>query len=845
VNTRTIMRLLVACLFVLVAETNLSADPLDNRFLDGLRQRRLFELAEAHCTNRLSRLPPLEPAQADLTVELIRTLALHAVHSAPPDRDPLWSKAHAAAASFLRQSSLHPRAGLVRFQDALSHLARGELGRQELEAGILRGDQLEAIQQVLRQAAGHLESLTKELKGEIPLRRRTAPRPGELTADELTRLDEHVQHQLARANKNRALLFDRGSDDRVSLLLAAIDGLQRLLPQVPPAESLSTEAQLDLAECQRLLGRYEQAAELATALDQAEFPAQTRLWARAELIRVALGQSDLAAARRVMDQGRVMGDARSPELDFAWLEALLAFARTAAEGKRVLADDRTPPAELARKYQQQAADSAKFLEQTYGPHWGQRASQLLTTALPRGAVASVELLSRAADSLYLKGDFDRAIATYDDAVGQARGKSDFQSAFELAYKAALVEQQRGHHMPAANRLRILAKNMPTHPQAPQAHLLAAWNTAQQSRADPTATNDYDELLAEHLSLWPAAESADQARMWLGKYRETKADWRGAIAAYSTVSRASPHYASAISALARPWREELATPAAAGQPTADAAGQAILFFRQAVTGPENRWPERWTEADRTAALAAAQLIVNHQPGRSSDAEELLRRAIAGSFDAPATWTTAAQAQLVIALAAQGNRRDEALAELRSIGAASAEQMLAVLNGLSQVVSRSSERARPQIANVQLAAVAALAKDRTQLSPDQQLALDRIHAEALAGIGRRDEALEAYERLAKSNPQSGAIQEGYARLLLASSDSSQIKQALDQWRMVASRTKPRTTRWFEAKYSVALAQYKLGDKAGAATLLRFILETPPGLQGTEWETSYRDLLRKCNE
>jgi tetratricopeptide (TPR) repeat protein len=301
----------------------------------------------------------------------------------------------------------------------------------------------------------------------------------------------------------------------------------------------------------------------------------------------------------------------------------------------------------------------------------------------------------------------------------------------------------------------------------------------------------------------------------------------------------------MTALAYAWREQLTALAAAGEPTTDAASESILFFRRAITGPENRWPERWSQADRTAALAAAELIVAHQPGRASDAEDLLRRSIAGSFDAAAAWKTAAQAELVIAVAAQGGRQSDALAELRAIGAASSEQMLAVLDGLSQVAVRAGGRARPQIADVQLAAVAMLAKGGGQLTADQQLSLERVRAEALASIGRRQEALAAYQRLAASNPQNGAIQEGYARLLLDSADHGQLKQALDQWRLVASRTKPRTSRWYEAKYSVALVQFKLGDRESAATLLRYLLETPPGLKGTDWEATYSDLLRKCGQ
>jgi tetratricopeptide (TPR) repeat protein len=828
---------------MLAPQTPACADQLDVTFLNGLRQRRLYELAEAYCTDRLSRAPPRSPAQAELTVELIRTLAQHAIDAPAQDRERLWASAHAVAAGFLRSAPPHPRADLVRFQDALTLLARGEIIRQDHEAGIARGEQLELGRQTLRQAASQLETLSRSLTSQLPLRRRAAPAAGELTADEMTRLEESVRVQLTRANKNRALLFDRGSDDRTALLLASMTELDRLLPQFPADEPLAVAIRLELAECQRLLGHHHEAAALAAALDVDGGAPPARARARAELIRVAIARGDLGEAQRLVQPNPTLADASSPDLDFARFEALLAQARAAAEGERISPGDRALPTEQARKYQQQAGQAAELLEKTHGPFWGRRASQMLISALPRGAMASAELLARAADGLYLQGDLEQAIAAYDAAAAQARSQGDLQAAFELAYKAALIEQRRERQLPAANRLRILAKSMPTHPQASTAHLRAAWSAAQAARAEPSAQSVYEELLDEHLALWPAAESANQARIWLGKVCDAKQDWRGAIEAYARVSRASPHYAGAMGGLATAWREQLAALAAAGQPTTDVATEAIPFFRAAVTGPENHWPDRWTGADRAAALAAAELIVAYQPGRASDAEDLLRRAIAGSFDAPPAWQTAAQAQLVLALAAQGSRQNDALAELRAIGAGSSEEMLAVLDGLSQIAARAGERARPQIANVQLAAIAMIADGRGRPSVDQQTTLARIRADALASVGRRDEALAAYEQLARDNPQTGAVQEGYARLLLSSSVPGQLKQALDQWRIVASRTRPRTTRWYEAKYSVALAQYKLGDRESAATLLRYLLETPPGVQGTEWEASYSDLLKKC--
>ncbi|MDX1947774.1 MAG: hypothetical protein SFU86_20420 [Pirellulaceae bacterium] len=82
-------------------------------------------------------------------------------------------------------------------------------------------------------------------------------------------------------------------------------------------------------------------------------------------------------------------------------------------------------------------------------------------------------------------------------------------------------------------------------------------------------------------------------------------------------------------------------------------------------------------------------------------------------------------------------------------------------------------------------------------------------------------------------------------MAGTDKGSLTAALSQWRIIASRTKPRTPRWFKAKYSVALAQLQLGDPAGAATLLRFLLETPPGLKGTGWEEAFTKLLARCGK
>jgi len=351
------------------------------------------------------------------------------------------------------------------------------------------------------------------------------------------------------------------------------------------------------------------------------------------MLRLAIAQSNLAALVRIIDQGRTIKDQSSPELDLARFEAFLLLARNSGEG-----------------YQDQVAQAADILEQTHGPAWSRRAGQVLTTALPREKVANIALLARLADHDYLRGEFAPAIAAYDDAAARARAKQDLDTAFTPAYKAALVEQHRQEHLAAANRLQALSKEMASHPQAPAAHLLAAWNAGQAARADSKAAATYAELLREHLAMWPSDATAEQARAWLAKL----------------------------------------------------------------------------DASR---------------------------------------------------------------------------------------------------------------------PKNSGAIDRAGAEALVADGRVEEALAAYAKLSKENPDNGEIQEGYAALLIKSTEPARLKLAADQWRLVANRSRPRTPRWFQARYSMALAHFKLGDRETAAKQLRYLLETPPGLKDTEWELPFSDLLRKC--
>jgi hypothetical protein len=622
----------------------LAADSLEARFAAGLRQRGLFELAEEYCSDRLRKLPQQDPAFAELTAELIRTQVQRALNAPLSEQAAIWNRADAAAKAVLSELPPNSRAQFVRFEIASTYLARGEVDVEVLLATNASESKRDGARDELRRATSIFEALAKELKQAIPLRRGSAPRKGEPSAEELSRLAESVAFQLARTNKTRALLYEVGDSDRLSLALAAKTGLTQLLAQLASREPLYADAQLELADIERLLGHYEEAAQILGEVDQEGQPLGKRLCACAVLLRVAIDKNDWEQV------ARMVGESREPstgELELTRLQAMLALA-TANDSRGQMA--------AAASYYQLSAQQARRLNQTYGPYWGRRANHMLLGELPKSAAAKSAVLEQIADDFSAAGDLDRPAGIYEAGAVEAKANGNEKTAFELSYKAALADQKRGEHLTAAERFRQLAKEANRHPDAAAAHLLAAWNAGQAAKADKKAAALYQELLREHIATWPNSKTAADASNWL------------------------------------------------------------------------------------------------QDVRTDGSEE------------------AAEKDLTV--------REAQLARL--------------------------------VAN-----------------------------------NRRAEALAGYRELAKEYPDRAAIQQALGRVLIESENRGELAEALERWRLIASRVPPQSAEWFAAKYWVALAQYKLGDKANAATLLRFLLETSRGLKGSEWDEKYRELADRCDK
>ena len=210
-----------------------SAASKDLQLLQGLRDRRQYEQAEKYCAEQLRDARLSDARRLELTLELSRTLAQHAVDSPAAEQGALWKRSRDVLVEFEAANARHPRLVLLRVQSGLTAVAQGESARENAELAGDAGKRTDEARALLRGAITQLRKLDESLGAEIQLRGRT-PRvaePDQLSTAELNSLRSHVRYQLARALRNQSLCFAAGSADRTNALMQAVELLSELARQ--------------------------------------------------------------------------------------------------------------------------------------------------------------------------------------------------------------------------------------------------------------------------------------------------------------------------------------------------------------------------------------------------------------------------------------------------------------------------------------------------------------------------------------------------------------------------------------------------------------------------------------
>lgn len=828
---RCCLLVFLSCAWSAIATTNVCAvESPEYRLAEALRERRLFELAERVCRDRL--VSPALPAreQAMMAEALLRTIGYSALELSGEAREKRFAVATQFVEELLRAQPDHPYRAQLMLQDALSKLAHGEAIVAEHSVSARSAGIQKLALDLLRAAESQLEELSQQLARAIPQLRRNPPAAGSPTADELFALTSAIGYHQARASLLRSELYASESPDRRALVLSSRETLENVLTQMAKEDPLRASAMLDLARAKAQLGEIDEALQIAAEVDQPEVQPALRLAARGEMIRLNIARNpprfaDPATIDRQIDS------VTSAELDEAILELYLAMA-AALESN----------AEAQKKITSAAADWADKITAEHGAYWGRRADGLLLSSLPRASSGTADLLARSADRLYLQGSLDEARAAYEQAASGALEAGDRDAAFALWFKASLVDEKQQKHREAATRLLKIAMEDAAHDQAATAHLRGMWNLAQVARSEPSLLATYRAALDHHLRTWPTDPSTQQAAIWRLRIAIAESDLAAGIAASQVIPRESEMASEASLLLASCCRAAVATAKNEADEIA-LAKQGVAALESRLLGAARKLPEAWSAADRELVLTAAELLITYMPDQQSLAESMLAAAARGMPAPDDAWNAARARWQLVAVASDPQRAAEAMKLVAQLPA-DGSTLARLLATLASFRTRGEEHRR-QLAEVRLAVIAHWKQGSAKLSAAEELLLARQTAEALVALDKRAEALALYENLARQQPQDAEVQEGLATLLLDSTDRASLERALAQWRIVASKSRPRTERWFRAKHRVATAQLRLGDKAGAKALAAFLLASPPGLEGTSWKQAFEQIVRVASQ
>lgn len=852
---------------LIVSLTLVRADEATARFYEQLRQRQLFGLVESDCLRRLEATSLSERQRSELVLELSRTYAAHAWHTAGTERDDLWQRATRLIVEHLTRSTATPRRELFETQLALIELGRAEISLAQSE---LRPEDRELRQRGRKSAEVAIEQfgvLEKSL-GQQVRQNSVVTVVDKLSPFERRSLWQQIRFRLGIARLTQAKLA-LGADiraDRSTALLAADEWLLPLA-QGPDNERLTWESQLALAEVARLRGDRERADKLLAAFEKTvadDTPFDLRERFVIEHLRVMLARAaPTDAASWLIEQRRSgvlkLGDTKSagvasPELAYWQIVVELAVWRVAAD---------RGDAKLAKELWDRLASEVEQLQHEDGGYWAARA-QLDWQRERDVRQFGHELagLVREARSGFSTLPTDESLARFDLAIAMASKNPDQAATTELLLelrdsRATLLFQAKRFEAAAA-AFRELAE-APRHERSAATHLLWAFCLGKQFEHEPTDARRTEFVAAlrslrERYSDLP--ESAEAAWL-LGQTLERQQQFLEAIVLFVTVPESHARHDEAWAGVARCHEQQVARLRREAKPTAEAEATAVrqllpvatkilqVSGRASAPRPDDddtnsRWvdapPLALSQSQTELLVRFARLLLERQPADDKTADRLLEFVITHAQDRE--WLKLAKQLRVVSLAGQ-RRIDEAERLIGSLEAAGPDELLTLLDGLSAVAARSDLGTQRLVAELQLRASQSLADSTAKLTEPQRQRLMRARAEAFAATGQPTKAVAVYQQLVEKTPRDAKLLRTAAELCESLDSREATQQAKTYWRRLEGLLKAGSVEWLDARWHVIRCCQRLGEQAEADKLLKVTKLLYPDLGGEAMRAHFEEL------
>lgn len=846
---------LVCLLLILLGMGHFAfAEDPERSYFDGLRQRHLFGIAEGYCLERLAEPRITDQERARYSLELARTLAAHAMVATGNEQTELWNRAENMLAQFIKD---HPRwADITVFQAERARIAA-------LQAEILYW-QVKALphdEQLKQSALTKLTEADKELILAETLLNQLLKKAGANRSPTVLKTatvrDMLLDFQLLLAQTKIRLadLSDPGSPQRAASLAEAekwLEPLSRRATTLP----LTWHSKLALVKCDRIAGDTAAANRAIQALIKEQPPAYLNEGLFLESMRILLAENKSQEAATRIIENRQQQENLSSELGYLEIESLIRLRKIALENEQT---------GLADELWKQTETRARFLEASQPGYWSQRARMLIAQQQQVDQYGTgISQSLKQAQLLYSQGKIEQAIEAYNQTAKQAIEAGKFELAFELGFTSASLHLKAKQYKQAAEQFQSLSQKYNANPRAADAALLAAWCLGQiysQSRTKSKRLA-YTTALEAVRTQFPNTKSEDEATWMLARLQEARLQYSKALVLYSEISPEHSRAADAHLGIARCYEQILSRLTSLNKPTDAWRVEAIDVLEKFLNG----FPDRSTGAELIAqaeiAVRLTRIYLNNSPPQYQKANRLLElihltasrmiaqlsrnNALSETSVSEKTkqiqqWNRISNQALrlqIIALAGQGNP-SAAQSLVESLETAGTDELLSVLNGISQIELDLTPQARRELGQLQLKSAEKLASRREQLNQQQLNQLDLCLAEAYLAIDQPMRALEYYQELLKASPKDRSLLRQVALLLLRCGTKACLREATQKWRQLEAAEKAGTPPWLEARLHVIQSLHDSGDVAEAKKLLGVTKLLYPELGNAELKQQYQEL------
>ena len=817
-NQLTTTTATAVCCFLLAASA--CAQDYDAEFLNQMRSKRFFALAEKYCEDEIES-EESSSRRTQLVMELSRTLVEHGKTMPPQDREALWKQAEQAlfdGAGLIPEQHLKTR---LEVQNAINVANEATFLRWQSEVtpsdSYLRQiatDQIQKAKTAIRAARNRAKSTL----GEAPYNR----------SDLRNALDLHA----ALTTMDAARLEEPNSAERISLASKA-EEIARRLSSAAVNNANRLEARLLYAACCRERG---DGAKAISVLDSATKVAKTRADRSrifAERMRTLLYEQRPDEAMKQIIKWRQDNGSLIGELHYLRMQTLTELLKIAENAK---------DSALATELLSQMQSSANYAKQEVGGYWSFRCEQLFRRTKEANELGSeLTKLKRQAERDFTAGNLPQAATNFGLAAKEAVKRNRKDTALQLYYQQGSLLVRTEQFEPAATAFREAAVVNGSEPGR-DAHLMSAWCLGRlyQQKRTKARREAYTAALVEHRNIYKSGNSHTEATFMLAQHEEARLQNTKAIELYRQIPAThTARYQAASAGIARCYskvitrlkslKNEKLTSEWLTRSAKD------LAPRIAQVPPE---PTRLKEPQIELIIYAAAVILQQSEPETTRAAELLQRGKRNLEDTKPTARTEQLARVIekweaTTAIASGNTAS-VMQKLGDPDSRSADELMSIIASINKT-SVGNPQAKLQSAELRLRVGEAALRKAKDLSAKKRLELRTWMVRTYLDHGKSSEALTQATSVINSTRDRATLSKVAAEIQTIRGKDGQTL-ARKGWKKLETSSQAGSAEWLNARLHVAECTFALGQAKECRKLIELTRLLYPELGNSQIKSAF---------